>query len=239
MKISRRIIVTVLALIAVTARADIVTESFPFVGAGAIPDGALTGVSKSETVSSSILVLTEVEVDLTLSGEFNGDLYAYLAYGSDLAILLNRPGVTAVNPVGYADDGFNVTFKDDLLSGNDIHLYQPVQTPAPGNPLTGTWQPDARNVSPLTVDDADSRDAFLDGFNGQNPNGDWTLFVADSSAGGLHSVDAWTLRLTGDNIPEPANLLLLGLICLFATRHKWRATPIYSLRETTTKDNML
>ena len=206
----------------IAAPAAIVTETFSFTGVGAIPDGGLGGISQSETISSSILRLTEVEVDLTLSGSFNGDIYAYLAFRSNLAVLLNRPGVTDINSVGYGNDGFDVTFRDDLLSGNDIHLYQTVQTPAPGNPLTGTWQPDARNTNPLTVLDTDSRTAFLNVFNGENPNTeDWTLFVADTSSGESHSLDAWSVRLTGDTVPEPDNLLLVGMVYLFATRKKW------------------
>ena len=134
-------------------------------------------------------------------------------------------GKSTSNPIGYEDDAFDVTFSDDL-SGSDIHLYQAEQSTVPGDRVTGTWQPDGRDVDPMTVLDSDPRTAFLSVFNGKNPTGDWTLFVADMSTGAFYIVDTWSLRLTGNTvIPEPGNLLLLGMVCLFATRHKWRPVP--------------
>lgn len=53
--------------------------------------------------------------------------------------------------------------------------------------MTGTWQPDGRTNSPGSVLDSQPPDAFLSSFNGLDPNGDWTLFVADVSGGDTHT----------------------------------------------------
>jgi subtilisin-like proprotein convertase family protein len=57
-----------------------------------IPDWDVFGISDVRTVTSSISNLAKVEVGLTLSGGFNGDLYVYLRHGDGFSVLLNRPG---------------------------------------------------------------------------------------------------------------------------------------------------
>ena len=54
----------------------------------------------------------------------------------------------------------------------------------------------------------------LDAFDGHDPNGTWTFFIADVSAGGGQSqLGSWELDITA--IPEPgAWMLALGLISL-------------------------
>ena len=78
-----------------------------------------------------------------------------------------------------------------------------------GGQLTGSWQPDGRTISPLSA--AASFDSAsqisLDAFNGHDPNGSWTLFIADVSAGGGQSqLTSWELDITA--VPEPINLAL-------------------------------
>lgn len=45
--------------------------------------------------------------------------------------------------------------------------------------VTGTYQPDGREVSPLLSLDTTPRTAFLSSFTGLDPNGEWVLFVVD------------------------------------------------------------
>ena len=95
----------------------------------------------------------------------------------------DRPGRTSTNPDGYLDAGLSNVVFADAASNGDIHNYQLVLNPN-GSALTGTWQPDARNVNPATATDAAARSAFLSAFNGADAHGSWTLFIADFAAGG-------------------------------------------------------
>lgn len=167
----------------------------------AIPDGQPAGVSDGQTVASGINQIAAVAVSLNISGNFNGDLYCHLQFNNALAVLLNRSGRTAANPFGYDDSGFSLTLSDTAAAGN-IHTYRGVVTPGAGLPLTGTWQPDGRITSPASVLETDPALAGLSGFNGMNPNGQWTLFVADLSSGGTSVLNSWGLIITA--VPEPS-----------------------------------
>ena len=59
-----------------------------------IPDGQPAGVANVQTVVSVIPHLVDLRVTLNISGNFNGDLYAYLQHGGYTSILLNRAGRT-------------------------------------------------------------------------------------------------------------------------------------------------
>jgi subtilisin-like proprotein convertase family protein len=187
----------------------------------AIGDNDPNGVSENITFSgTTIRSITDVTVSLNIAGALNGagaydgDYYCYLTSSSGgFTVLLNRIGVTATSAYGSAASGFNVTFSDNTLG--DIH-----NAPTSGGPVTGTWQPDARTISPANVLDTSPRSAsaFLSSFNGLNPNCTWTLFVADLSPGGVGNLESWGLTVTGNVIavPEPSTTLA-GLIALAFT----------------------
>ncbi len=75
-----------------------------------MPDGDLSGLSDVRNVDSAIGNISSLLVRLKVTGEFNGDLYAYLRHTNGFVVLLNRVGKTAANPAGYGDSGFDVTF---------------------------------------------------------------------------------------------------------------------------------
>ena len=168
--------------------------------AGQIPDANPVGWSDTRTLTglptSGIL---DVNVILALTGGFNGDLYGYLVHDTGFSVLLNRVGRTGLDPVGYGEAGLQVTFDDEATGPADIHQYQEVA----GFSLTGgtAWRPDARDVGPATVVDTDTRSSFLDSFLGSDPNGDWTLFLADLSGGEVSQVTSWGLVIA---VPEPS-----------------------------------
>lgn len=95
----------------------------------------------------------------------------------------------------------------DDSAANDFHLYQ-----AAGGLILGgaAWQPDGRSAPPNSVLDTSARTSLLNGFNGMNPNGSWTLFVADLSVGGQSTVTAWGLDITA--VPEPGQSLGVGML---------------------------
>ncbi len=192
----------------------------------AIPDGNLSGLANSQTVSglSGEIVSITVGLDIvgTGDGAFNGDYYATLVNSDGgFAVLLNRPGVTAENPFGYADNGMDITFDD---SGDDVHDYQDfTYTLDSAGQLLGTWAPDGRNVSPLDVLDTTPQTAMLSDFYGTSADGTWTLFVADCSNGATGELAGWSLDIQTIAVPEPTAipLALIGGVLAITSRF-WR-----------------
>ncbi len=206
-----------------------VTEHYSFSPGLVIPDGNGAGSSDARLVSgSSIPVIGSLSVDLNVAGNFNGDLYLYLRHEEEVTpgafvadafvVLLNRLGRAIDDLFGYDDSGFDVTLSDGAANG-DIHKYRTVSTPNAGSPLSGTWQPDGRNVDPTLSFDTTPRTTLLNAFNGKNANGRWTLFGADIETGGTSEINSWQLNFTA--VPEPQHWALatgIGLIAFAAWR---------------------
>ncbi len=192
--------------LALTADGGIIYSST----SGTIPDGNPVGWSATAAVSDLLPSITAVTVNLNISGGYNGDLYAYLSYGGKLLPLLNRVGVQTGNAFGYGDTGFNVTLVSS--AANDVHFYGNFSPSFDGNGrLTGTWQPDGRNIDPLSTPDKyyspDSARVGFETFNGRNPNGTWTIFFADLSSGAQSQLLDWSLNISAE-VPEPVNVAL-------------------------------
>ncbi len=178
----------------------------------AIPDNQPGGLQDTRGVSGYDQVIQEISVRLHLSGDplaYGGDLFVSLqSENGGYAVLLNRVGRAEDDVFGYDTNGFDVTF---AMDGNDIHRYRDFDfTYNPDGALTGTWGADARNTDPAGVLDTDARTRDLDQFAGINPNGNWTLFVADLSPNGVARLEAWGLDIIV--IPEPGTLLLAGIL---------------------------
>ena len=154
----------------------------------AIPDGSPVGITAYQTFQNlSGNAISSVNVDLNISGGYNGDLVGYLtlqdANGTTATeMLLNRVGTTPSNPFGSSGSGFNVILSINGTANGSIHN-------ASGIP-TGTWQPDSANSLNGT-------------FGGLTANGTWTLYLADMSLGGGTSIlNSWGLDVSV--VPEPA-----------------------------------
>jgi subtilisin-like proprotein convertase family protein len=204
--------------------------TFSYSVGATIPDGNLNGFQNSQSVSGLSGTITDLNVTLEISGGFNGDFYAFLTHGNSTAILLNRVGRNSTHPVGYPDAGFGPgssanAFTLDDQAANDIHSYRSFSFILNGTgQLTGSWQPDARLVDPLSpasTFDGAARTAPLSIFNGLDPNGLWTLYVADVSSGGEGSLVGWGLQIT--TVPEPGSAVLLA-ICLLLFVFRQRQT---------------
>ena len=161
----------------------------------AIPDGNLAGLASRVSVSGVNGTVGSITVGLKITGTYNGDLYAYLSHGNELVVLLNRPGITPNDRLGYGDHGLDLTFQDEAPN---IHDYRQTlgNPPSVLSPLTGTWSPDGRVVNPLLVNGTETPTTSLSTFFGSNPDGDWTLFVADANGGDLNQLAGWSLDLT-------------------------------------------
>ena len=190
-----------------------------------IPDNSALGLTDARAIAVDFTSILSVTISLTISGDFNGDLYAQVTHGSGFSVLLNRVGRTAGNEFGYDDTGMDITFSDSAASG-DVHVYRTTlfgneNTPVAGM-LTGVWAPDARITDPDTVLATDPRTALLSSFNGSNPNGTWTLFIADASGGGQSTLQKWSVSIEG--VPEPAAVLfaIIGGCLLCSKRSRPR-----------------
>lgn len=194
-----------------------------------IPDGSSSGLTRQLTVNAPGESITSLQVNLSLaavSGDaaFLGDLFIYLSHGSDLAVLMNRPGRLATSSAGYGDNqSLNVTFADSAVG--DIHNYRLVlngshATPLTG-PLTGNWQPDGRATDPATVLNTDARTATFSNFTGDAASGVWSLFAADLSTGATHQITSWTLTI--NTVPEPSTAALLLPLGLAAVLRRKRS----------------
>jgi subtilisin-like proprotein convertase family protein len=222
MKKQTRIMVFVGALVLLGASAFAgVWVDWP-VGAQ-VADNDPMGVQDTRTLSGYEGVIQSVEVRVTFTGmlldyAYNGDYFVALQHDSGYAVLLNRTGRTASSDNGYNNNGFDVVF---TLGGNDVHRYQDYAPSYDGSGrLTGTWGVDGRNVDPDLVLDTSPRTDMLASFTGIDPNGDWTLFVADMNQNAMGSLDSWGLNVTV--VPEPSTALLfsLGLAGLLARRKR-------------------
>ena len=186
--------------------------NFTFGAGQTVPDGNNSGIAFSTNLTVLGGSIGSVTVSLDISGGYNGDLYAYLAGpNGGFSVLLNRVGVSNnASAFGYPDAGLNLTFSDS--GANNIHFYQnvPAYDISSG---TALWQPDGRNVDPQLTDPtvlgATSPSAPLNSFDATDPNGTWTLFLADLSNGGQSTVVSWGLDIT--TVPEPSVLALTGL----------------------------
>ncbi len=188
-----------------------------FAQGGAIPDGNVTGWSDTRILTGiAENTILDVNVWLDLGGGWNGDLYAYLTHDTGFSVLLNRVGRTASDGFGYADAGMSVVLDDSAALG-DLHGYRAI--PGYATLIQGEhrWQPDGRAADPVTVLDTTPRTAWLSSFQGLDPNGAWTLFVADLSNGEEGWVRGWGLEITTTNgipaVPEGGSVLLLTLLC--------------------------
>jgi subtilisin-like proprotein convertase family protein len=160
-----------------------------------IPDNTPAGVGYSINFAPVGLTISDISVALNLSGGFNNDIYAYLAHGSQIAVLLNQ----ITGSPGTA--GFNVTLTTG--TGNDIQTYTGGSV---GQPLAGTYL--ATGGSLATFDNAD-------------PNGAWTLFFADRNPGDTSLLNSFSVTITA--VPEPVNLALLvfAVLPLPLVGHYW------------------
>jgi hypothetical protein len=97
-----------------------------------IPDGSTVGaVSTIDVTGLSGTIGSTLSLTLDISRGNNGDLYAYLSYDGTLVTLLNRPGTSSSNPLGFTDSGYNVTVQDGSATS--------LNGATGGSPVTGTY----------------------------------------------------------------------------------------------------
>lgn len=182
-----------------------------------IRDNDPNGLADTIAVSTPINAITDVRITLDITGGWNGDYYAYLRHGAlGSMVLLNRVGTPGNGGFGYADPGFGpdaggqpFTLTD--AGAFDVHNYQAHSPLYNGNgQLTGEWQPDGSS--------------FASSFGGMDPNGDWTLFIADLSTVGVGTLQNWSMTVTGSVPDGGATLGLLSMALLGLSLIRYRRT---------------
>ena len=154
-----------------------------------IPDDSESGIGYSLNFGASGLNISDISVAFTMSGGDDGDIYAYLSHGSEIALLVNQIAGAATS------SGFDVT----LTTGTGVAVNTPIGTA--GHPLTGIYR-------------ADNSGNGLTTFQNTDPNGAWTLFFADVGPGDAPTLNNFSVSLTA--VPEPVNVALgiLGVLAV-------------------------
>jgi len=226
--------VLMLSATAAVAQSGITTNQYSLSPNAAIPDGSPVGLIEHFSATGLTGSITNVTVQLDITGGFNGDLYAYLVNPQgQLSVLLNRVGVTGSSAFGYSDAGLNITL--DGLATSNIHSY------ASGGPgsysLSGTtWAADGRNIDPQSVSsvfDTASTAANLSLFQNTAPNGEWTFFIADlSGGGGTATLNSLVLSIM--TVPEPQTWFLLsgGVSVLWLVRNRRDNRASFKIEQT-------
>jgi subtilisin-like proprotein convertase family protein len=171
-----------------------------FANGQVIPDNNLSGWADSRTVNTLPAgTFNGIYVDLNISGGWNGDLYAYLVHDTGFTVLLDRvgTGVSGVSVYGYGDAGMNVILG---ATGSSIHSY--------GGHTTFSSAPGGNYA-------ADATSGSLASFLNTNPNGTWTLFIADKSSGGISTVQSWGLQMDIVAVPEVETWIAAALAGAF------------------------
>lgn len=209
--------------VTLTVRADMITFNSGFANGTAIPDGNLSGWSDTRTLSGYSGLITDLNVSLYLSGGYNGQLYGYLTHDTGFAVLLNRVGRSSGNPPGYGDAGFNMTFDD--AAADNVHYYQNVSYTLSGGQLLGFWQPDGRNILPTSsaaTFNSTLPSTYLSSFNSLDPNGNWTLFLADTVSGQPAAIQSWELDFQLAAVPEAKQWAACLVVAVLGTGYYCR-----------------
>jgi hypothetical protein len=166
---------------------------------GTIYDGTTVGSVFTMDLGSAGLgsQLTSIQVSLNVLGGINGNLYSYLvAPNGTVVVLLDHPGVSGSTPFGSTQPGMNLTLADGyaaITASSDLSSGTYGVPTGSGNSLL--------NFGSL-------------GSPGVDPNGTWTLFFADTVAGGGNeTLNGWSLNITA--VPEPTTMAL-GIFGIFA-----------------------
>ncbi len=156
---------------------DIVSEASGIVASTDAPQAIPDFSAGNPGVVTSTLTVSVFSGTLT---DLNATLDITHAFDGDLSVKLKSPvgtEITLINRRGGGGDNFtNTTLDDDFFF----------------NPISGGSAPFSSTFAP---------DEALSAFNGEDPNGVWTLTVSDNAANDTGTLNSWSLKLS----PVPSN----------------------------------
>lgn len=193
----KKTILLAVALVALNASATFTWNSGTL--NSVVPDNNTNGWANSTVISGQSGTITpgSLQVNLNLTGGWNGDLYAYLVNSSGgFAVLLDRvgqgTGSGATFTYGFGTEGMNVWLTDSTSFPNIDTTDSPTSS--------GTY----------------SRDGYAGSLSSfANPNGTWSLFIADLSSGGVTTVQSWGLQMDIVAVPEAETWVAAALAGAF------------------------
>jgi subtilisin-like proprotein convertase family protein len=210
MNMKKNLILTGALVLAATAAQATIYDSGTQSSSTIVPDNNQSGLASTYSFATGDAnTINGVSVTLNITGGYNGDLYGYLVNpNGNMAILLNRVGQVGGNS-GYANAGMNVTLTD-FSAQNSIQTYQSSSPVYVGGQLTGNWAP-AGDFTAL--------------HNG-GVDGQWTLFLADLSAGDQSTLVSWDLSISV--VPEPVTwaLMIFGGVLGAVGLARWRTARL-------------
>ncbi len=174
----------------------------------AIPDNNAAGANATIVVSGLTGNISRVQFRFTgaactaaigattvgLNHTWVGDLIGTLRHPDATSVIMfNRIGVSASSTVGNSGNNFCQTLFDDAATTS----IQSFPASSAGEPFTGTFAP----ANPLA------------GFNGRNPNGTWTLNVADRAGADTGSIRSFELIITTTLPPTCTPPLVVATRC--------------------------
>lgn len=156
--------------------ADQVNEPSPVLASTDVPKAIPDYAGTPGVVTSTI----NVSGYTGLLSDVNATLNISHTFDSDLIVKLTSPQgteVTLINQVGGSSHNFTNTTLDDDFSFNPIG--------SGTGPFSSTYSPSS----------------LLSAFNGEDPNGVWTLTISDNAPGDTGTLNSWSLKLS----PVPPN----------------------------------
>ena len=128
--------------------------------------------------------------------------------------------ITALTLTVVLQGGFSSDLTGYLRLGDTTTApYYSLNTLIQGQPLSAT-SPTTYTMSFSSAGDTT--------FIGSNPNDTWTLFFADTSAGGTTTLNGWSLGITA--VPEPVNVALgcfvVMVLAMAGVRRGWRTKAV-------------
>ena len=160
-----------------------------------IPDNDPVGVTQTLNVSTGTITnITDIDVVLLVDHTWIGDLNFTLTSPDlgTIVTIIDRPGRDTAG-AGCSGDDISCTINDEGADG-----------PAEDNCIDGTaGDPDFALSGDFTIAGSVGQPSLtdtLDLFDGEDPNGDWTLTVSDNAGGDTGTVLEWSLIITGNTL---------------------------------------
>jgi subtilisin-like proprotein convertase family protein len=169
------------------------------------------------TVSVSGLTGTTTNMTVTLNNINH-------TFVPDIDVLLVAPG--GQNMIIFSDVGSGIDTTNATITLDDA---APTSLTA-ANLVSGTFKPTnitAGDTFPAPAPAASANTTFAAAFNGQDPNGTWSLYVVDDAAADMGSIgNGWSMTITTSG--SPATTFSNGAAIVGGDSGKGRATPYAS-----------
>jgi len=160
---------------------------FNYVTSVAIPDGLAGGglgaaAQNVQNVAGVTGNITDLNVDLKINHTWVGDLVVEVEHLGTIVTVVDLMGHAAFDCAGCGSDNIDVILDDEGIGG-------PIENQCNATAPAALSPPNFTPANPLS------------GFDGLNPNGDWTLRVRDGCAADIGTIVGWSLHFQNTSSP--------------------------------------